>query len=290
MPASRTQAMDYLELTKPRIAFMVVITSAGGYLLGAQGESSLAGLLHTVLGTALVAAAANALNQWVEGDTDKLMERTRNRPLPSGRMEPGTALAFGLATGILGTCYLALFANTLTACIGLGTVLLYVLIYTPMKRLSSLCTIVGAVPGALPPVMGWAAARNDLSTGAWVLFGVLFLWQMPHFLAIAWMYREDYERGGQPMLPVLDPEGTRTGRQMILYSLALLPVSLLPTLIGLTGETYFVGALLLGLLYLAASAYAASRKTIDAARVLLRVSVIYLPILIGLLAASRVSL
>lgn len=289
IPTSATRAMDYVELSKPRITFMVMITSAGGYLLGAHGGASLLGLLHTVLGTGLVAAAASALNQWIERDTDRLMERTRDRPLPAGRMDPGTVLAFGIAVGIFGTSYLALFVNGLAAGLGLGTLLLYVLVYTPMKRVSSLCTIVGAVPGALPPVMGWAAARNDLSTGAWVLFGVLFLWQMPHFLAIAWMYREDYERGGQPMLPVLDPEGARTGRQMILYSLALLPVSLLPSVIGLTGETYFAGAFALGLAYVAASAYAAVRRTTDAARVLLRVSVVYLPVLIGLMAASKVT-
>lgn len=284
-----TRALDYVELTKPRITFMVVVTTAAGYLLGTSGSGSLPVLLHTILGTAAVASAASALNQWIERDTDGLMERTKNRPLPAGRLEPPAVLIFGLAVGVLGTAYLALFVNTLTAGLGLGTVLLYVLAYTPMKRVSSLCTIVGAVPGALPPVMGWAAARNDLSTGAWVLFAVLFLWQMPHFLAIAWMYRDDYRNGGQPMLPVLDPDGMRTARQMVLYCLALLPVSLLPTVIGLTGETYFVGALLLGLAYLGASGYAAAKRTTESARTLLRVSVVYLPILLGLMAASKVA-
>jgi len=284
-----TRALDYVELTKPRITFMVVVTTAAGYLLGAHGSGSLFVLLHTIVGTALVASAASALNQWVERDTDGLMARTRNRPLPAGRLEPAAVLIFGIAVGVLGTVYLALFVNTLTAGLGLGTLFLYVLAYTPMKRVSSLCTIVGAVPGALPPMMGWAAARNDLSTGAWVLFAVLFLWQMPHFLAIAWMYRDEYRAGGQPMLPVLDPEGTRTGRQIVLYCLALVPVSLLPSVIGLTGSIYFGGALLLGLAYLAAGIHAAARRTTDSARTLLRVSVVYLPVLLGLMAASKVA-
>ena len=287
--AAPARAADYVELTKPRITFMVVITTAAGYLLGAAGGGSVVSLLHTLLGTALVASAASALNQWMERDTDGLMARTKDRPLPAGRLEPGAVLAFGVAVGLFGTAYLALFTNALTAGLGLGTLLLYVLAYTPMKRVSSLCTIVGAVPGALPPVMGWSAARDDLSTGAWVLFAVLFLWQMPHFLAIAWMYRDDYRSGGQPMLPVIDPDGTRTARQMVLYCLALLPVSLLPSVIGLTGATYFTGALLLGLAYLAASGYAAFHRTTDSARTLLRVSVVYLPILLGLMAASKVA-
>lgn len=286
-PATRVQ--DYVELTKPRITFMVVVTSAGGYLLGAPGGGSLLDLLHTIFGTALVGSAASALNQWLERDTDGQMDRTKNRPLPSGRLAPTSALVFGIVVGLLGTGYLMLFVNTLTAGLGLTSLLLYVLAYTPMKRVSSLCTIVGAVPGALPPVMGWAAARDDLSTGAWVLFSVLFLWQMPHFLAIAWMHREDYRKGGQKMLPLFDPDGMRTGRQMVLYCLALLPVSLLPSVIGLTGDTYFVGALVLGMAYLAASGYAAAKRTTGSARTLLRVSVVYLPILMGLMAASRVA-
>ena len=180
-----------------------------------------------------------------------------------------------------------LIMDTLAA-LALATLLLYVLVYTPMKRMSSLCTIVGAIPGALPPVIGWAAARNDLSTGSWILFAILFLWQMPHFLAIAWMYREEYETGGQPMLPVIDPEGVRTGRQIVLYCLALLPVSLLPGVTGLSGPIYSVGALILGIAYLAAGLFVAKQRTTESARVLLRVSVVYLPILLGLMAMSRV--
>ncbi len=287
-PAART--LDYVELTKPRITLMVVITTAAGYLMGAPAGGSLLVLLHTIVGTALVASAASALNQWMERDTDGRMERTRGRPLPAGRMEPTAALAFGVVVGTAGTVYLGFCVNRLTAGLGLGTLLLYVLAYTPMKRVSSLCTIVGAVPGALPPVMGWAAARNDLSVGAWVLFALLFLWQMPHFLAIAWIYRDEYRLGGQPMLPVLDPEGVRTGRQIVLYCLALLPVSLLPTVIGLSGEIYFAGAFLLGLLYLAAGLHVAWQRSEDAARLLVRISVVYLPVLLGLMAASRVSL
>lgn len=286
-PAARL--LDYVELTKPRITFLVVVTTAAGYLMGARGDGSLLALVNTIVGTGLVASAASALNQWFERDTDGRMARTRNRPLPAGRLEPTTALVFGTAVGTFGTAYLALFVNTLTAGLGLSTLLLYVFVYTPMKRLSSLCTIVGAIPGALPPVMGWTAARSDLSVGAWVLFAVMFLWQMPHFLAIAWMYRDEYRAGGQPMLPVLDPDGVRTGRQIVLYCLALLPVSLLPTVIGLTGPGYFTGALALGLLYLGAGTAAAARRTTDSARTLLRVSVVYLPVLLGLMAATRIA-
>lgn len=289
MPARTARWADFVELTKPRITFMVALTTAAGYLVGVAPGRSLLGLFHTVLGTALVASAASTLNQWMERETDARMERTRNRPLPAGRLEPGVALGFGLGLSLLGTLYLALLCGPLPAGIGLLTLALYVLAYTPMKTVSSLCTIVGGVPGALPPVLGWAAARGDLSIGAWVLFAILFLWQMPHFLAIAWMYREEYERGGQPMLPVIDPGGQRTGRQIVLNCLALLPVSLLPTLIGMAGSLYFWGAIALGVLYLGAGLLVAARPSEDTARTLLRVSVGYLPLLVILMATDRVT-
>jgi len=278
--------LDVVELTKPRITFMVVVTTAAGYLLGAAHGAHLIELLHTMLGTALVAAGASALNQLLERDTDARMERTRNRPLPAGRLEPATVLVIGAGLGLLGTVYLAAVVNGLTAGLAALTLGLYVLAYTPLKRVSSLCTIVGAIPGALPPVMGWAAARDDLSAGAWVLFAILFLWQMPHFLAIAWMYRDEYRLAGQPMLPVVDVDGAGTGRQIVLYALALLPVSLLPSVVGLSGPAYFAGALVLGIAYLAAGVYAARERTIDAARLLLRVSVVYLPVLLGLMTSG----
>ncbi len=279
---------DWVELTKPRITLMVVLTTAAGYYLGAAGTIDLLGLVHVLLGTAVVAGAASALNQVLERDTDARMLRTRSRPLPAGRVETSTAVGFGLLLAVAGALYLALAVNVLTASIGVVTLALYVLVYTPLKRLSSLCTIVGAVPGALPPVMGWTAATGALSAEAWVLFAILFFWQLPHFLAIAWNYRDDYARGGQPMLSVIDPDGASTARQIVLYCMALLPVSLAPTLVHLTGALYFYGALVLGVAYLGAGLHAARRRSHAAALVLLRVSVIYLPALLGLMTLDKV--
>lgn len=287
-PVSRIA--DYAELTKPRITLMVVLTTAAGYYLGADGTIDLLVLLHALLGTGIIAAAASALNQVLERDSDARMVRTRTRPLPAGRMETQAALGFGLALAIVGSVYLALAVNLLTAAIGGATMALYVLVYTPLKRVSSLCTIVGAVPGALPPVMGWTAATGALSAEAWVLFAILFFWQLPHFLAIAWNYREDYARGGQPMLSVEDPQGGSTARQIVLYCMALLPVSLAPSLLHLTGSLYFYGALALGVAYLVAGVHAARQRSHSAALLLLRVSVIYLPALLGLMTFDKVSL
>jgi protoheme IX farnesyltransferase len=285
-PASRFA--DYAELSKPRITLMVVLTTAAGYYLGAGERIDLLVLLHALLGTGLIAAAASALNQVLERDSDARMLRTRNRPLPAGRMEIPAALAFGLALALIGAAYLAIAVNALTALIGVATLALYVLVYTPLKRRSSLCTIVGAVPGALPPVMGWTAATGSLSAEAWFLFAILFFWQLPHFLAIAWNYREDYARGGQPMLSVEDPAGSSTARQIVLYCMALLPVSLAPSLVHLTGPLYFYGALLLGIAYLVAGVHAARERSHAAALHLLRVSVIYLPALLALMTFDKV--
>jgi protoheme IX farnesyltransferase len=285
-PASRFA--DYAELSKPRITLMVVLTTAAGYYLGAGERIDLLVLLHALLGTGLIAAAASALNQVLERDSDARMLRTRARPLPAGRMEIPAALAFGLALALLGATYLALAVNVLTALVGVATLVLYVLVYTPLKRRSSLCTIVGAVPGALPPVMGWTAATGALSAEAWFLFAILFFWQLPHFLAIAWKYRDDYARGGQPMLSVEDPAGSSTARQIVLYCMALLPVSLAPSLVHLTGPLYFYGALLLGIVYLVAGIHAARERSNTAALQLLRVSVIYLPALLALMTFDKV--
>lgn len=286
-PASRIA--DYVELAKPRITLMVVLTTAAGYYLGADGTFDLVVLVNALLGTGVIASAASALNQVLERDSDARMMRTRSRPLPAGRMDVPAALGFGLVLTVLGTLYLAVAVNVLTAAIGAATLLLYVLVYTPLKRRSSLCTIVGAVPGALPPVMGWTAATGALSAEAWVLFAILFFWQLPHFLAIAWNYREDYARGGQPMLSVEDPDGGSTSRQIVLYCMALLPVSLAPSVVGLTGSLYFYGALVLGLAYLAAGLQAARVRSNAAAGLLLRVSVIYLPALLGLMTFDKVA-
>ena len=285
-PTAHTRATDLLELTKPRITLMVVLTTAAGFWAAAT-TVEIATFVGTLVGTALIASGASALNQVIELSTDALMHRTRERPVAAGRTDPRTATAFGIGLAILGTGILLVAANHLTAGLGVLTLLLYTLIYTPMKRVSSLCTVVGAVPGAIPPMMGWTAVRDAAPVEAWVLFGILFFWQMPHFLAIAWMHREDYERGLQPMLPVDDADGSATARQMVLYSLGLLPVSLLPALLGMTGGAYFIGALLLGLVFLGASVHAARSHTAEAARLLLRVSVIYLPLLLGLLAATK---
>jgi protoheme IX farnesyltransferase len=286
-PASRLA--DYAELSKPRITLMVVLTTAAGFYLGAGEHIELLVLLHALLGTGVIAAAASALNQVIERDSDARMLRTRTRPLPAGRMEIPAALAFGLALALLGAIYLAVAVNVLTALIGVATLGLYVLVYTPLKRRSSLCTIIGAVPGALPPVMGWTAATGSLSAEAWFLFAILFFWQLPHFLAIAWNYREDYARGGQPMLSVVDPGGASTARQIVLYCMALLPVSLAPSLVHLTGTLYFYGALGLGLAYLVAGVHAARTRSHAAALQLLRVSVIYLPALLALMTFDKVT-
>jgi protoheme IX farnesyltransferase len=285
-PVSRIA--DYAELAKPRITLMVVLTTAAGYYLGAEGSFDLVLLLHALLGTGVIASAASALNQVLERDSDARMLRTRHRPVPAGRMEVSAALGFGLVLTVLGTLYLAVTVNVLTAVVGAATLGLYVLVYTPLKRRSSLCTIVGAVPGALPPVMGWTAATGTLNAEAWILFAVLFFWQLPHFLAIAWNYREDYARGGQPMLSVEDPHGCSTARQIVLNCMALLPVSLAPSLVSLTGSLYFYGAFVLGLVYLAAGVHAARERSHASAGVLLRVSVIYLPALLGLMTFDKV--
>ncbi|HEX6976703.1 MAG TPA: heme o synthase, partial [Vicinamibacterales bacterium] len=244
-------------------------------------------LIHTLIGTAFVAAGTNALNQWWERDLDKKMKRTRMRPLPDGRLQPGESVMFAALTAGAGLAILALGANLLAAAVALTTLLTYVAIYTPLKRLSSFATVVGAIPGALPPVIGWAAARESLDQGAWVLFGIVFLWQLPHFLAIAWIYREDYARAGFPMLPVIEPDGKSTARQASVYAAALLPVSLAPTLIGLDGTGYFYGALALSTLFLLLTLQFARTRSIPDARRLFFGSIIYLPILWIVMIAGR---
>jgi len=280
---------DLMELTKPRITFMVVLTTAVGFILPLQGPLPLALFFHALLATGLVASGASVLNQVMERDTDARMRRTAQRPLPSGRMSPDAALAAGVALSLGGVLYLAWAVNALTALLGIAALVGYVFVYTPLKRISSLSTIVGAVPGAIPPMMGWTALRDAVEPGAWVLFGILFLWQLPHFLAIAWMCREDYARGGFPMLSVLDSDGGRTSRQAVLWAVALIPVSLLPTLLGLTGGVYFAGTLLAGLLFLASTFVFASERSHQAARRVLLVSVLYLPTILGVMLVDRVA-
>jgi len=280
-PAAKSRAVDFYELTKPRMNFLVVTTTAVGYYAAVHGDTGWLRLLHTLLGTVLCAASAAVLNQWWEREYDVLMPRTRNRPLPAGRLQPGEALWFGAVLGVAGVAYLLLFVNALTAGLGLFTMLSYVLVYTPMKRHSTLNTIVGAVPGAIPPVMGWTAVTGELSAGAVALFAILFLWQMPHFLAIAILYRRDYAAGGFQMLPVVDEELHTTGRMIVLYGMVLVPVSMLPSLVGVAGAAYAVTAVLLSLAYLSFGVSCAVTKTRADARKLFFASIIYLPLLLA---------
>jgi protoheme IX farnesyltransferase len=283
----RRVAADLAALTKPRVVLMVVVTTLVGYYVGLTGAADWARLLHLAVGTVLAAGGTLALNQYWERDVDAQMERTRSRPLPEGRLTPLEALAFGAAITALGVAYLAAFVGAAPAAVTLATFVLYLFAYTPLKLRTALCTIVGAVPGALPPVTGWVAARDDAGAGAWVLFGILFLWQLPHTLAIARLYRDDYARAGVRLLPVIDPEGTSTERQIVTGCLALLGVSLLPTLIGLAGVVYFAGALALGLGFVALGARQALAPSLTGARRVLFASLLYLPALLTLLALDK---
>jgi protoheme IX farnesyltransferase len=288
IPIARSRAADYVALAKPRLNFLVVASALAGYAMAGGETSNVIRLVATVVGTGLVAGGASALNQILERQPDALMRRTRLRPLPDGRLLPREALAFAAVLSLAGLLMLAAGANVLSAVVALATLVTYAAIYTPLKRRTSFATVIGAIPGALPPVIGWAAARGSLSQGAWVLFGIVFLWQLPHFLAIAWMYREDYAAAGFPMLPVIEPDGRSTARQAIGYGAALLPLSLAPTLIGMTGAVYFGGALILTLLFLAATIrFGMTRAVIDARR-LFFASILYLPLLWILMIADRV--
>jgi protoheme IX farnesyltransferase len=245
-------------------------------------------VLFTVVGTALVASGASAFNQIIERDADRLMNRTRLRPLPDGRLQSREALVFAAVLSTAGLLVLAAAVNLLSAFVAFTTLVTYAVIYTPMKRRTSFSTVVGAIPGALPPVIGWAAAGNAITQGAWVLFGIVFLWQLPHFLAIAWIYREDYARAGFPMLPVIEPDGRSTARQAVVYAAAVLPLSLAPTLIGMTGTAYFAGALGLGIIFIWLALRFARSRSIPDARRLFFGSIIYLPLLWILMIADRV--
>jgi heme o synthase len=285
---TRTRSLDYVELTKPRITLLVLATTLVGFYLGTEGTLQVLPLLHTLLGTGLVAAAASALNMWLERDLDSLMKRTAGRPLPAGRLQPREVLAFSLVIAAAGLVYLLLFTNVLASALAATTLLSYLFVYTPLKTRTWLCTLIGAVPGAVPPMIGWAAANGELAYGAWILFAIVFFWQIPHFYAIAWMHREDYRRAGFPMLPIIDRDGKRTSRQVSLYLSALILVTLLPSAIGLAGFVYLIGALALGLTFLASGLYfARMRDRISALRLFI-ISVCYLPALMALLAIDKV--
>src|SRR5229473_6298813 len=263
---ARARLAAYIELTKPRITFLIVLTAAAGFCLGSRGSVDYVRFAHAMVGIVLLSSGIATLNQFMERELDGLMRRTVDRPLPSGRLLPLEALWFGLVVTTSAELYLALFVNVLTAVLGLTVIAGYLFVYTPLKTRTTLSTALGAFPGAMPPLMGWTAARGEIDVAAWVLFAILFLWQFPHFLAIAWMYREDYGRAGICMLPVVAPDGRVTGQQIVAYTLMLIPVSLLPTLLGLAGRFYFVAALVLGLAFLAVGVRAALSKSNQHAR------------------------
>ncbi len=285
--SGRERFAAYLELTKPRITFLIVLTAAAGFALASQARIDYTSLVRAMAGIALLSSGIATINQYMERDLDALMRRTANRPLPSGKLLPWEALAFGAGLTALAELYLAVLVNPLTAVLGLTVIAGYLFAYTPLKTRTSLSTMVGAFPGAVPPLIGWAAARGTVGLEAWVLFAILFLWQFPHFLAIAWMYREDYSRAGILMLPVVEPDGRVTAQQIVVYTVLLLPVSLLPAALGISGRVYLWGAIVLGLLFLYSSVRAAFSKSRQEARRLLLASVIYLPLLFILMVLDR---
>jgi protoheme IX farnesyltransferase len=288
VPSAPSRTNDFVTLAKPRLNLLVVASALAGYVMAGGDTSDVLRVVGMLVGTGLVAGGASAVNQILERGPDGLMRRTRLRPMPDGRLAARDAWLFACALTLSGLATLAISANVLSASVALVTLVTYAAIYTPLKRLSSFATVIGAIPGALPPVIGWAAARNELSQGAWVLFGILFLWQLPHFLAIAWMYREDYARAGFPMLPVIEPDGRSTARQSVLYAAALVPLSLAPTLLGMTGAVYFGGALFIAIVFLGlAVRFAATRSVADARRLFFG-SIIYLPVLWVLMIADKV--
>ena len=284
----RSRAMDYIALTKPELTILSVLTALAGYYLGAGGVLQGIGLIHTLLGTAMVGGGSGALNQYIERRFDAQMKRTENRPLPSGRIAPLEALLFGLLLSCGGIVYLAVSVNMLTALLAAVTCVTYLSLYTPLKRLTPLATLIGGIPGALPPVMGWTAATGEISSGAMVLFGILFFWQMPHFLSLAWMYRKDYARAGYRLLAVMDPEGSRTATQALLHTCLLIPVSLLLLRWGGAGVIYGVSAAVLGAGFLLFAVLLLLQRTSGAARKLFFASLMYLPALMLAMVLDRV--
>ena len=285
--ARRARAGDFVELTKPRVVLMVLASTAAGFYLGSKGGLDHLAFLNTLIGTALAAGGTVALNQFLERDADARMHRTRRRPLPEGRLSPRQAWVFGVGITAAGLLHLTLAVRPLC---GLVTALIvgsYLLVYTPLKQRTPLCTVIGAFPGGLPPVAGWVAARGEIGLEALVLFSILFLWQLPHSLAIALLYREDYARAGFRLLPVVEPDGGSTGRQIVCNCVALLAVGLLPTLIGLAGPVYFAAAFLLGAVFLWSGVETAMHRSPARARRLLRVSLVYLPLVLALMALDK---
>src|SRR5215469_1375628 len=285
--AEKSWVAVYADLIKARLTFLVVLTTLVGFYLGSPSPVNYLLMFHAVFGTALVASGAAALNQLLEREHDAKMRRTKNRPLPSGRLQPTTVMVFGGTTACVGLLELALAVNLTTSVIGAISLLSYLFIYTPLKRLTWLNTAIGAVPGALPPLMGWTAARGQLSLEGWALFAILAFWQLPHFLAIAWLYREEYQKAGFKMLPGIDPDGSRTARQAVSHTLGLLPVSLFPFLFHVTGPVYLAGALVLGGVFLWYAVQFARQLTIARARQLFFMSILYLPLLMIMMVLDK---
>lgn len=284
-----SRSWAYVILTKPDVTFLVVLTTAAGFYLGATSPIDPVSMFNAVFGTTLVGAGTAALNHYIERSSDAKMRRTSARPLPLGALRPAEALAFGTTLILAGGIYLLLFSNLLACSLALLTTLLYLGLYTPLKKHTTWATAIGAFPGAIPPLVGWAAARGSLNEGAWLLFAILFLWQFPHFYAIAWMYREDYARAGIQMLPVVDSTGAATFGQIIFTAAILVPVSLLPSVIGLAGSSYFFGAFLIGLLLLEASLWASRSRTNVRAKWLMHATVAHIPLLLGWMILDKLA-
>jgi protoheme IX farnesyltransferase len=281
--------MSYVVLTKPDVSFLVVLTTLAGYALGSTGPLDWMRMAQTVIGTTLVAAGTSALNHYLERDTDARMRRTASRPLPAGAIAPAEAFCFGVGLVVIGALELLLATNWLAAALAVLTSLLYLGIYTPLKRHTTAATLIGGIPGALPPVIGWVAARESLGAGAYVLFAILFLWQVPHFHSISWVYREDYARAGIRMLPVVDRSGTATFGQIVFCAIALIPVSLLASVTGIAGVTYYFSAVVLGLLLVKVCLWASARKTNVRAKWLMHATVVHLPLLLGFMVFDKFS-
>lgn len=289
-PISLARLADYLELTKPRISTMALISVALGYTLGSAHSWSLLPLVHALLGIGLVAVGCNSLNQLLEIKSDKLMPRTTGRPLPSGRLSVSEVLVFGILCALAGIFYLAMMVNLLTAFLSMLTLVLYVVVYTPLKRCTSFCTTIGAIPGAMPPILGWTAAGGTLNTASFSIFAIMFLWQFPHFLAIAWLYRHQYHQAGLKMLPAANPAPRMIGWMCVIYATLLIPVSLLPQYVSLAGSVYSAVALVLGIAYLIFSVRFLKNETRQTARQLIWCSLIYLPVLLITLTWDRLQL
>ena len=284
---ARDRVMAFVELTKPRIAFMLVLTAAAGFYLGTGASFDVVQFVNTMIGITLLAFGVATLNQWMERSIDPLMDRTAKRPLPTGKVTSVEALVFGVVQCVVAELYLLFLVNGLTAALGLVVIVGYVLMYTPLKTRTSASTAIGAIPGAMPPLMGWTAASNEITLGAWALFAFLFLWQFPHFLAIAWMYKEQYAKAGILMLPVVEPDGKITARQIVLFTIMMVPVSVAPFFLGISGVISLIVGTILGVWFLVESIRTARSRTKESARRLLLVSVLYLPIIFAVLVLDK---